>query len=175
MAVLEIVKYPDPRLRQRCEPVPEVNDRIRTLLNDMAETMYAAPGIGLAAPQVGDLERVIVVDIGDDEEAGTRARLYKLVNPEIIHREGTVEWEEGCLSIPSIKDRVKRSSRVVVRALDENAAPCELDATGLLAVCLQHEIDHIDGILFIDRLSRLRRELMRSKLARLAKGDERSR
>lgn len=169
MSVLEIVLYPDPRLRTLAAPVAELDDRIRTLLDDMAETMYAAPGVGLAAPQVGILERVIVVDVGPDEETGTPSRLYKLVNPEIIHREGTISWEEGCLSIPSLKDTVKRSARVVVNALDRDGTPVEIDATGLLSVCLQHEIDHLDGVLFVDRLSRLRRELMKSKLARLAK------
>ena len=169
MAILEIVKYPDPRLKKVSTPVTKIDTRIKTLLADMAETMYAAPGIGLAAPQVGVNERVIVLDLGsDEEEDGTPipARLYKIVNPEIVSAEGETEYEEGCLSIPSIKDVVTRSEKIVVRGLNEHSEPIEIAADGLLAICLQHEIDHLDGILFIDRLSAIKRNLIKAKLAK---------
>ena len=135
----------------------------------MAETMYAAPGIGLAAPQVGVNERLIVIDLGsDEEEDGTPipAKLYKIVNPEIVSSEGETEYEEGCLSIPSIKDVVTRAEKVVVRGFNEHGEPIEITADGLLSICLQHEIDHLDGILFIDRLSAIKRNLIKAKLAK---------
>ena len=166
MAVLEILQFPDPRLREKCIPVTAVDVRIRKIFEDMAETMYDAPGVGLAAAQVGVAERLIVVDVGDDEDEGREARLYKMANPEIVHREGKLDYEEGCLSIPGIKDLVKRSAAVVVQGLDENGKEVEVEAEGLLAVCFQHEIDHLDGILFIDHLSRLKRELITSKITK---------
>lgn len=175
MAILDILKYPDPRLKKLSEPVNEVDDRVQRLLTDMAETMYAAPGIGLAAPQVGVNERLIVIDLGNDEaEDGTPipGRLYKIANPEIIHAEGEAEYEEGCLSIPSIKDVVTRAEQVVVRGLDEKSKQIEIAADGLLAICLQHEIDHLDGILFIDRLSTIKRNLIKAKLAKRLGSDK---
>jgi peptide deformylase len=134
----------------------------------MAETMYDAPGIGLAAPQVGSLIRVCVVDVGDPEdETGEVRRLYKLVNPTIVAKEGKEESEEGCLSIPSVRENVTRAEKIIVEALDENGKQLRLEADGLFAVCLQHEIDHLDGILFIDHLSRLKQQLIKSKLRKL--------
>lgn len=168
MALLDIIIYPDPRLREKCIPVSEITDETRRLLDDMAETMYHAPGIGLAASQVGSLYRAIVVDIGEDEETGRKGRLYKIINPVILQEEGSTETEEGCLSIPKIRDVVSRFSRVVVEGLDESGKPLSIDATDLLAICLQHEIDHLNGILFIDRLSHLKRELIKSKLKKLS-------
>ncbi len=172
MALLPIVIYPDERLKQRCAPVSEITNEIRQLLDDMAETMYDAPGIGLAAPQVGALVRAIVVDVGNDEEtedgsAPKNRNLYKLINPEIIARSGTTEYEEGCLSIPDIREWVKRSAAVTVEALDESGTKVRLEADGLLAICLQHEIDHIDGVLFIDRISPLKRRLLNKPLLAL--------
>ena len=179
MALLDILIYPDPRLREKCKPVTEITPEIRKILADMAETMYAAPGIGLAASQIGFMQRLIVVDIGDrehDEGEGasaphTEARLYKIVNPVIVSRSGKSEGEEGCLSLPNLKETIKRSERVVVEGLDENGKALRIEAGGLLSVCLQHEVDHLDGILFIDHLSRLKREMLKSKLKRLAAGE----
>lgn len=167
MGKLEVLTYPDPKLRQKAEPVREVTPEIRRILNDMAETMYEAPGIGLAGPQVGVLQRIIVVDVGADEETGRASHLYKLVNPQIKDRSGHIEYEEGCLSIPDIREVVKRSGSVTVEALDEEGRPVKIEAEGLLAVCLQHEIDHLDGVLFTDRLSFVKRELIKSKLRKL--------
>jgi peptide deformylase len=172
MAVLEILIYPDQRLRERCVTVTEITDEIRETLNSMAETMYAAPGIGLAAAQVGVPHRLIVADVGDDEESGRVRKLFKLVNPEIISFEDTIEMEEGCLSIPDIRENVRRAGKVTVKALDELGAPITIEAEGLLAVCLQHEIDHINGILFIDHLSRLKRELLKPQLRELEKSSK---
>ena len=169
MAVRDILIYPDSRLRERANEVKEISSEVRLLLDDMTETMYAAPGIGLAAPQVGVLLRAIVIDLGVDEEIGRQPRLYKIINPEIVSSSGELEYEEGCLSIPDLRDKVIRSANVHVRGLDENGSTIDVDADGLFAVCLQHEIDHLDGVLFVDRLSKLRRELMKSKLAKLAK------
>ncbi len=170
MALLEIIQYPDPRLKQKSTPVSKVDARVKTLLENMAETMYDAPGIGLAAPQIGVNERIIVVHVSeddDDEQVGKKpGKLYKVVNPEIVHKDGEIEYEEGCLSIPGIKENVKRAAVIVVKGLDENGKPFELEADGLLAVCFQHEIDHLDGVLFIDRLSQLKRTMIRSKLAK---------
>ncbi len=172
MAVLEIVKYPDPCLRKKCSEVKEITDEVRTLVDDMVETMYHAPGLGLAAPQVGSSLRIIVIDVGGDEDTGREAKLYKIINPIIVKKDGWTDSEEGCLSIPSIRDSIKRFSQVVVGGLDEHGKTIEIDADGLLAFCLQHEIDHIDGVLFIDHLSRLKQELVKAKLAKLARCPE---
>lgn len=153
MAVLDIILYPDDRLRVKCKPVDTVNDEIRTLVADMIETMYDAPGVGLAAPQVGGEVRITVIDCAEPE---AKSDLRVFINPEITFREGSLVWEEGCLSIPGVFSNVKRSRRVTVRALDRDGNPFELDAEELLAVCLQHEIDHLDGVLFVDHLSRLK-------------------
>jgi len=168
MSILDIVLYPNPVLKEVAQTIKEVNPEIKQLLDDMAETMYDAPGIGLAAPQIGKSIRAVVIDVGFDEEGGERT-LYKLVNPEIVARSGEASGEEGCLSIPDVRESVERAERVTVEALDENGQPIKIEADGLLSVCLQHEIDHLDGVLFIDKLSRLKRELIRGKLKKLTK------
>jgi peptide deformylase len=159
MAVLDILRYPDPRLETVAEPVERVDDAIRQLVRDMAETMYGAPGIGLAATQVDVHKRVIVLDVSD-----TRAELVVLINPEIVAREGEQECEEGCLSVPGVYDIVKRAEKVKVRALAATGEPYELEATGLLAVCIQHEMDHLEGKVFVEYLSRLKQARIRAKL-----------
>jgi peptide deformylase len=159
MAVLNILRYPDPRLEKVARPVQRVDDAIRQLVRDLAETMYAAPGIGLAATQVDVHKRVIVLDASD-----ARDRLLVLINPEIVTREGEQECEEGCLSVPGVYDVVKRAEKVKVRALDGAGQPFELVAEGLLAVCIQHEMDHLEGKVFVEYLSRLKQARIRSKL-----------
>jgi peptide deformylase len=152
MALLTILEYPDPRLRRVASPVGAVTPEIQKLVRDMAETMYEAPGIGLAATQVDVHKRVIVMDLSE-----TRDELRVFINPEILAAEGTAENEEGCLSVPGYYDRVNRAARVRVRALDERGEPFELLAEGLLAVCIQHEMDHLVGKVFVDHLSPLKR------------------
>jgi peptide deformylase len=160
MAKLTILEFPDPRLRTRAAPVAVVDDGIRQLIDDMLETMYAAPGVGLAATQVDVHKRVLVADVSKDQD-----HPLAFVNPEIIEREGAIEAEEGCLSVPGIFDKLtNRSARVVVRALDRKGKPFELEADGLLAVCIQHEMDHLEGKLFVDYLSELKRTRIRKKL-----------
>jgi len=160
MAKLTILEFPDPRLRTRASPVAVVDDAVRTLIDDMFETMYAAPGVGLAATQVNVHKRVLVADVSQDQD-----HPLAFVNPEIIEREGTTEAEEGCLSVPGIFDKLTtRSARIVVRALDRDGKPFELEADGLLAVCIQHEMDHLEGKLFVDYLSELKRTRIRKKL-----------
>ncbi len=178
MKVREVLKYPDPFLRETCESVVEVTSDIRDLMEDMVETMRVERGVGLAAPQVGVGKRVVVLNIPeepeerDDAEQGEGERkfnwtLYKLINPEIVYSDGEVKFEEGCLSLPGINADVKRFAEVVVRALDENGRPLELKADGFFAIALQHEIDHLDGVLFIDRVSRLKRELLLRRYRKL--------
>lgn len=160
MALLPILRYPDPRLHKVAEPVREVDDRISQLVRDMAETMYDAPGVGLAATQVDVHERVIVIDVSED---GNDLRV--LINPEIISRSDDVQvYEEGCLSVPGIYDKVERAARIRVRALNENGETYEFDADGLLAVCVQHEMDHLMGKVFVEYLSPLKQNRIRSKL-----------
>lgn len=159
MAKLTILEFPDPRLRTVARPVAAVDDRIRNLVRDMLETMYAAPGIGLAASQVDVHERVIVCDVSDAGDAP-----MALINPEILSKDGVETMEEGCLSVPGVYEQVQRADRIKVRALDRDGKPFELEAQGLLAVCIQHEIDHLDGKLFVDYLSDLKRSRIRSKL-----------
>jgi peptide deformylase len=159
MALLPILHCPDPRLNRRAAPVECVDDRIRQLIRDMAETMYAAPGIGLAATQVDVHERVIVIDISED-----RSDLRAFVNPVIVEAEGEAEYEEGCLSVPGVFDKVTRAARVKVRALDPQGEPFVLEAEGLLAVCIQHEIDHLEGKVFVEYLSRLKQQRIAAKL-----------
>jgi peptide deformylase len=159
MALLPILHYPDPRLHKVAAPVKRVDDRIRQLINDMAETMYAAPGIGLAATQVDVHERFLIIDISE-----TRDDLQVFVNPVIVERSGEIEAEEGCLSVPGIFDTVWRAERVKVEALDREGKPFTLEAEGLLAVCIQHEIDHLDGKVFVDYLSRLKQMRITAKL-----------
>ena len=159
MAVLTILEYPDPRLRTRAKPVVAVDARIRQLIEDMFETMYAAPGVGLAATQVDVHERVLVLDVSQE-----RDQPLAFVNPEILVREGVAEGEEGCLSVPGVFDLVDHAARITVRALDCDGQPFELEAEGLLAVCIQHEMDHLEGKLFVDYLSELKRTRIRKKL-----------
>lgn len=164
MALLPILRYPDPRLHTRAAPVHEVNDEIRQLVADMAETMYEAPGIGLAATQVNVHQRVVVIDTSEDKSA-----LLALINPEIIARSGEQVCEEGCLSVPGIYDKVSRAETVRVRALDLQGKTFELDAEGLLAVCIQHELDHLEGKVFVEYLSQLKQTRIKGKLAKKAR------
>ena len=159
MALRTILHYPDPRLRRRALPVAQVDDDIRRLVDDMAETMYHAPGIGLAAIQVDVAKRVVVIDISAE-----RNQLQVFINPEIRMRDGEQVMEEGCLSVPGVYDEVVRASNVRVAALDREGSPFELDADGLLATCIQHEIDHLDGKVFVDYLSKLKQQRIRKKL-----------
>lgn len=158
MAILEVLQYPDPRLRRRAEPIEKITDDIRQLAADMLETMYDEPGIGLAAPQVGQSIRLVVVDT-DWTEEGASKKPCVFVNPEIVSREGKVVWNEGCLSVPDFNADVDRAEKVVLRALDLEGREIVETASGLRAVCFQHELDHLDGYLFIDRISRLKRNL----------------
>ena len=159
MALLQILEFPDPRLRNRAQPVTHVDTALRTLIDDMFETMYAAPGIGLAATQVNVAKRVLVIDLSEK-----RDQPLALINPEILERSGIEETEEGCLSVPGYFDKVTRAEKIRVRALDRNGKQIEFEAEGLLAVCIQHEIDHLDGKLFVDYLSELKRTRIRKKL-----------
>lgn len=159
MAILPILHFPDPRLRTRSQPVARVDDSIRTLIKDMFETMYQAPGIGLAAPQVNVFQRVIVVDISEEANAP-----LALINPEIIETRGVEEMDEGCLSVPGVYEPVQRAQWIRVKALDRDGNPFEMEANGLEAVCIQHEIDHLDGKLFVDYLSEIKRQRIRKKL-----------
>jgi peptide deformylase len=159
MALLQILEFPDPRLRNRAQPVAQVDAALRTLIDDMFETMYAAPGIGLAATQVNVAKRVLVLDLSE-----RRNEPLALINPEILQRAGVEETEEGCLSVPGYFDKVTRAEQIRVRALDRDGKQIEFDANGLLAVCIQHEIDHLDGKLFVDYLSELKRTRIRKKL-----------
>ena len=159
MALLPILHYPDPRLHTVAKPVVVVDERIRKLIKDMAETMYAAPGIGLAATQVDVHERLLIIDISEE-----RNQLLAFVNPEIIASGGEADTEEGCLSVPGVFEKVTRAERVSVRAQNAQGEPFTLDAEGLLAVCIQHEIDHLDGKVFVDYLSRLKQQRIASRL-----------
>ena len=161
MALLPILQYPDPRLHKIAAPVSRVDDKIRKLIKDMAETMYAAPGIGLAATQVDVHLRVIVIDISE-----THDQLQVFINPEIIRAEGEEICEEGCLSVPGVYEKVTRSAVVTVRALDEQGKSREIEADGLLAVCIQHEMDHLIGRVFVEKLSRLKQQRITARLAK---------
>lgn len=162
MALLNILHFPDPRLRTRAAPVTQVDDAIRRLVDDMFDTMYEAPGIGLAATQVNVHQRVIVIDVSEEKN---EPRVF--INPEIISRDGVEQMDEGCLSVPGVYETVERAERVKVRALNRDGQPFELETDGLLAVCIQHEMDHLEGKLFVDYLSSLKRERIRKKLEKL--------
>jgi len=162
MAKLEILHFPDPRLRNRAKPVVEVDETIRKLVDDMFETMYQAPGIGLAATQVDVTQQVIVIDVSEEKNAP-----LCLINPEILSQDGVEEMEEGCLSVPGIYEKVERADQIRVKALDHEGNAFELDADGLLAVCIQHEMDHLEGKLFVDYLSEMKRQRIRKKLEKL--------
>jgi peptide deformylase len=164
MARLPILEYPDPRLRIRAMPVTSVDTETRAFVADLLETMYAASGIGLAATQVNVHRRILVIDPSEE-----RNEPYCLINPEIVSSAGAASSEEGCLSVPGVYETVSRAERITVRALDGVGAPLELDAEGLLAVCIQHEIDHLDGKLFVDYLSELKRERVKKRLLKKAK------
>lgn len=164
MALRRILKFPAPELKKHATAVANIDGQVDEFLRDMVDTMYAAPGVGLAAPQVGVAQRLIAVDI-DHEERGTH--LLKLVNPVIVEREGTVLWDEGCLSVVDYSAEVRRSAKVLVKAWTVDQQEIEIEAEGLLAVALQHEIDHLDGKLFIDRLSALKRESYKRKLKKM--------
>ena len=159
MALLPILQYPDPRLHTVAVPVTVVNDKIRRLIKDMSDTMYAAPGVGLAATQVDVHQRVIIIDISE-----THDQLKVFINPQIIASSGTSDCEEGCLSVPGIFEKVPRAERITVRALGAQGKPFELAADGLLAVCIQHEMDHLEGKVFVEYLSRLKQRRILAKL-----------
>lgn len=159
MPLLPILRYPDPRLHKVATEVSQVDDNIRKLIKDMAQTMYAAPGIGLAAPQVDVHKRIIVMDITE-----TRDRLQVFINPKLLEASGEAETEEGCLSVPGIYEKVRRAERVKVSALDARGEPFMLQAEGLLAVCIQHEMDHLEGKVFVEYLSRLKQQRILGKL-----------
>jgi peptide deformylase len=160
MAILEIKKYPEKVLKQKAKPVTLFDEELQALIDNMIETMYAAPGVGLAAPQVGKSKRLAVIDISSKEY---KYPLIVLINPVIVTCEGEVEFEEGCLSLPEYTAKVKRAETVVVNALDREGKAMEIEATDLLAVALQHEIDHLDGMLLIDRISPIKREFFKKR------------
>ena len=164
MALLPILRYPDPRLHTRAKPVAAVDARIRRLAADMAETMYAAPGIGLAATQVDVHEQLVVIDVSED-----RSGLLTLINPQLLEKSGECSGEEGCLSVPGIYETVTRAAHVRVRALGLDGKPFELEADDLLAVCIQHEMDHLLGKVFVEYLSRQKQGRIRSKLSKQAR------
>ena len=162
MAILTVLHYPDPRLRKVAEPVEGVDDTIRQLVDDMFETMYQAPGIGLAATQVDVHKRIITIDISED-----KSQPLCLINPEIVGSEGVEKMEEGCLSVPGIYEPVERAEKITVKALNQQGKTYEMQADGLLSVCIQHEMDHLQGKLFVDYLSELKRKRIRKKLEKL--------
>ncbi len=164
MALLPILRYPDARLRKVAQPVERVDDDIRRLIDDMFETMYDAPGIGLAAIQVDEPIQLLVADVSEKKD-----QPLVLINPEILSRSGEEEMEEGCLSVPGIYEPVRRASEITVRALDRDGRSFELEASGLLAVCIQHEMDHLQGKLFVDYLSEMKRQRIRKKLQKQAR------
>ena len=164
MALLPILHYPDPRLHKKALKVEKIDERIQQLARDMAETMYAAPGVGLAAPQVDALLRIVVIDVTEDKNG-----LLTLINPEILERRGEQVCEEGCLSVPGIYDKVSRAEWVRVRALDIEGKAIEFEAEGLLAICVQHELDHLEGKVFVDYLSLLKQNRIKAKLAKRAR------
>jgi len=167
MALLPILRFPDPRLHTKAAPVEAVDASIAALIRDMAETMYAAEGVGLAATQIDVHKRIAVIDVSEE-----RDRLQVFINGEILEREGACESEEGCLSVPGVRETVSRAERVKVRALNEKGEPFELEAEGLLAVCLQHEFDHLDGKVFVEYLSRLKQGRIKTRLLKQAQDDK---
>jgi peptide deformylase len=170
MSVRAILTYPDKRLRNQGEPVSDFGPELGALVDDMAETMYAAPGVGLAAPQIGVSKRLFIVDVATGEDEPSDLRVF--INPEIIERTGEVVWEEGCLSFPGVHEEIGRAERVKVRAQDRHGATFELEADGLLAIAIQHENDHLDGKLMIDHLSLLRRRLVHRAMMKRAAGQD---
>ena len=169
MALLSILRYPDERLHRVAQPVQSVNDEVRRLIEDMAQTMYAAPGVGLAATQVDVHLQVIVIDVSEAHDD-----LVVLINPEIVEQRGTSELEEGCLSVPGIFDRVPRAKWIKVSALNRDGKRFELEADGLLSVCIQHEMDHLKGIVFVEHLSRLKQTRILAKIRKQEKQQRRA-
>jgi peptide deformylase len=168
MAIRTILHYPDPRLREKGLPVERVTPEIARLIDDMAETMYAAPGVGLAATQIGEAHRIFLIDIAAEDEP---SKLIVFINPEIIKKEGESCGPEGCLSFPTITEDIKRAAKVTVRALDKKGQPFELEAEGLLAVAVQHESDHLDGVLMIDRMGMLKKRIVQRKMQKRSHSD----
>ena len=167
MAILTILEFPDPRLRRKAIAVESLDEKIRTLVDDLLETMYDAPGIGLAATQVDVHKRVLVADLSEDKSAP-----FVLINPEILSRDGVEVTEEGCLSVPGVYEKVERAEHITVKALDRDGNSVEMEANGLLAVCIQHECDHLDGKLFVDYLSELKRQRIRTLLQKARRLDQ---
>ena len=167
MEKLDIVLYPEQGLREVCAPIPQMTDDLDKLIDDMFYTMYEAPGIGLAAPQIAVQERLIVVDVSEKKD-----QPIALINPEIVQSAGTITWEEGCLSLPGVYAKVKRPSDIIVRGMDRDGKQVEFEANELLAVCIQHEIDHLDGKMFIDHLSGLKRTRALQKYRKLTENPE---
>ena len=168
MAVIEIRKYPESVLKKKAEPVTTFDDRLQQLVDDMVETMYAAPGVGLAAPQVGISKRLAVIDISSRDE---QYPLIVLINPCIIESEGEIYFEEGCLSLPEYTAKVRRAESLVVQAQDREGRKIEIEAGGLLSIAMQHELDHLDGILLIDRISPIKREFFKKRFKKAARAD----
>lgn len=171
MALLPILRYPDPRLREPAKPVAQITPEILTLIENMAETMYDAPGCGLAANQVGVALRIFVIDTAADEEPSD---LRVFINPEILELDGLQTWEEGCLSFPGATEEIKRAERVKVRALDRDGKEFTLEVDGLLAVAVQHENDHLNGVLMIDKLSALKKRMMSKKVEKAKAAEARA-
>ena len=165
MAILEILQYPDPRLYTPAERVENIDAKTRKLVDDMAETMYDAPGVGLAAPQIGENHRIFVIDCAEEDEP---SELLVFINPEIFEKDGQIVWNEGCLSFPGVREEIKRAERVKVRALDRTGKPFELEAEGLLAVAIQHEHDHLEGVLMVDRVGVLKKRIIQRKMQKRA-------
>ncbi|MCU7813867.1 MAG: peptide deformylase [Candidatus Thiodiazotropha sp. (ex Rostrolucina anterorostrata)] len=164
MAILDILHFPDPRLRNKAKPVAQVDVSIRRLIDDMLETMYQAPGIGLAATQVNVAKRVVVIDLSEEKD-----QPLCLINPEILEKDGEEQMEEGCLSVPGVYETVKRANHIRLRALGREGIPFEMEADDLLAVCIQHELDHLEGKLLVDYLSSLKRQRIRKKLEKASR------
>ena len=162
--ILPILEYPDKRLRTVAKPVKKINDTVNKLIKNMFDTMYNAPGIGLAATQVNSHQRIIVIDV-----SGNQNDPISLINPEIIDKSGEIESEEGCLSVPSYYENVKRASNIRVKSIDKNGNSIQTNASGMLAICIQHEIDHLDGILFVDHLSKLKQKRLKKKAQKKSK------
>jgi len=171
MAVLEILKYPHPLLKKRSKEVDRIDGKVKKLIHDMTETLYAANGVGLAACQVGIPQRVIVIDVNPIDP---QQSLFAVINPEIISEEGEIEYEEGCLSVPDCLEKVKRKAKICVRGISPKGEEMEVSGEGTLAVALQHEIDHLNGILILDRISGLKREIYRKKLKKKKQKEEKT-
>ena len=167
--ILNIYRYPDPVLRVKAQPIENIDGNLQILIDSMIETMYKAPGIGLAAPQVGESVRLVVYDITPPEDGN---KINVIINPEIVSSEGSIVYEEACLSVFDFSADVERSEKVLVKALDREGNPVEIEAEGLHAVCLQHEIDHLNGILFIDHISTIKRSLYKKRLKKILKNGE---